>query len=96
MARGNLEQHEIFLSGLRVRVQSCCTGTNRYLQRHWSAAKLPMLPTETSCDIEVIADASPRIIVDGEVVWAEGFGWADVEARVPVTSATKFRDGSVS
>ena len=72
MARGNLEQHEIFLSGLRVRVQSCCTRTNRYLQRHWSAAKLPMLPTEASCDIEVIADASPRIIVDGEVVWAGG------------------------
>ena len=72
MARGNLEQHEIFLSGLRVRVQSCCTRTNRYLQRHWSAAKLPMLPTEASCDIEVIADASPRILVDGEVVWAGG------------------------
>lgn len=72
MARGNLEQHEIFLSGLRVRVQSCCTRTNRYLQRHWSAAKLPMLPTETSCDIEVIADASPRIVVDGDVVWAGG------------------------
>jgi len=72
MARGNLEQHEIFLSGLRVRVQSCCTRTNRYLERHWSAAKLPMLPTEASCDIEVIADASPRILVDGEVVWEGG------------------------
>ncbi len=72
MARGNLEQHEIFLSGLRVRVQSCCTRTNRYLRRHWSAAKLPMLPPEASCDIEVIADASPRIVVDGEVVWAGG------------------------
>ena len=46
--------------------------TNRYLERHWSAAKRPMLPTEASCDIEVIADASPRIIVDGEVVWAGG------------------------
>jgi hypothetical protein len=30
------------------------------------------LPPEASCDIEVIADASPRIIVDGEVVWAGG------------------------
>ena len=72
MARGNLEQHEIFLSGLRVRVQSCCTRTNRYLQRHWSAAKLPILRPEACCDIEVIADASPRIVVDGEVVWAGG------------------------
>ncbi|MBW2381166.1 MAG: hypothetical protein JRG70_16740 [Deltaproteobacteria bacterium] len=72
MARGNLERHEIFLSSLRVRVQSSCTQTNRYLQRHWSAAKLPILPPEACCDIEVIADASPRIVVDGEVVWADG------------------------
>jgi len=72
MARGNLEQHEIFLSGLRVRVRSCCALTNRYLKRHWSAAQLPMLPPEASCDIEVIADASPRIVLDGEVVWAGG------------------------
>jgi len=72
MARGDLEEHEIFLSGVRVRVRSSCTRTNRYLQRHWSAATTPMLPTESSCDIEVIADASPRIIVDGEVVWDDG------------------------
>jgi hypothetical protein len=31
-----------------------------------------MLPPEASCDIEVIADGSPRIVVDGEVVWAGG------------------------
>ena len=72
MARGNLERHEIFLSSLRVRVQSSCTQTNRYLQRHWSAAKLPILRPETTCDIEVIADASPRIVLNGEVVWADG------------------------
>jgi len=72
MARGDLEQHEIFLSGLRVRVQSCCGTTNRYLRRHWSAAKRPILPHQTSCDIDVIADASPRIAVDGEVVWEGG------------------------
>jgi len=72
MARGNLERHEIFLSGLRVRVRSCCALTNRYLRRHWSAATVPLLPPEASCNIEVIADASPRIIVDGEVVWAGG------------------------
>ena len=72
MARGNLEQHEIFLSGLRVRVRSSCTRTNRYLQRHWSAAKVPILQPEARCDIEVIADVSPRIVLDGEVVWADG------------------------
>ena len=72
MARGQLEQHEIFLSSLRVRVQSNCAQTNRYLQRHWSAAKLPILQPEASCDIEVIADASPRIVLNGQVVWEDG------------------------
>ena len=72
MARGQLEQHEIFLSSLRVRVQSNCAQTNRYLQRHWSAAKLPILQPEASCDIEVIADASPRIVLNGQVVWEHG------------------------
>lgn len=32
----------------------------------------------------------------GDIVWAEGFGWADVETRAPVTPATRFRMGSAS
>lgn len=39
---------------------------------------------------------SVAVAVDGEVVWAEGFGYADVENRAPVTPLTKFRVGSVS
>ena len=39
---------------------------------------------------------SAAVGVDGQVVWAEGFGWADVENRVPVAQGTKFRIGSVS
>jgi len=35
--------------------------------------------------------------IKGEIVWSEGFGYADVEQESPVTSAnTKFRIGSVS
>ena len=32
----------------------------------------------------------------GSVVWSEGFGFADLEHSVPVTTLTKFRVGSVS
>jgi CubicO group peptidase (beta-lactamase class C family) len=32
----------------------------------------------------------------GEIVWAEGFGWADVEKRTPVTPRTRFRIGHAS
>jgi hypothetical protein len=70
--RGNLKEHEIFLSGLRVGVRSSCTTTNRYLRRHWSAAKSPIVQPESRCDMEVLADGSPRIVVDGEVLWSDG------------------------
>jgi serine beta-lactamase-like protein LACTB, mitochondrial len=32
----------------------------------------------------------------GEIVWAEGFGWADLEKRVPVGPRTRFRIGTAS
>jgi CubicO group peptidase (beta-lactamase class C family) len=32
----------------------------------------------------------------GDIVWAEGFGWADVETRAPVTPDTRFRIGTAS
>jgi len=33
---------------------------------------------------------------DGRLVWSEGFGYADLEQRVPAWPSTKFRIGSVS
>lgn len=32
----------------------------------------------------------------GDIVWAEGFGWADLEKRVPVAPETRFRVGTAS
>ena len=39
---------------------------------------------------------SVAVAVDGEIVWAEGFGWADVDHRTPVTPLTRFRLGALS
>lgn len=39
---------------------------------------------------------SIAVAVDGKLVWAEGFGLADLEQCVPVTRKTKFRIGSTS
>lgn len=36
------------------------------------------------------------VSVDGETVWSEGFGYADLEQLVPVWPTTKFRIGSIS
>jgi CubicO group peptidase (beta-lactamase class C family) len=39
---------------------------------------------------------SVAVGVAGEIVWAEGFGWANIERRSPVDPATRFRIGHVS
>jgi CubicO group peptidase (beta-lactamase class C family) len=39
---------------------------------------------------------SVAVGVGGDLVWAEGFGWADVEPREPVTPQTRFRMGTAS
>jgi serine beta-lactamase-like protein LACTB len=39
---------------------------------------------------------SVAVGVDGDVVWAEGFGWGDLENRVPIAPDLKFRIGTAS
>ena len=39
---------------------------------------------------------SVAVGIGGDVVWAEGFGWADLENHVPVTPGIRFRTGGVS
>ncbi len=45
---------------------------------------------------ERIPGLAAAVLVDGRIVWSEGFGYADLENRVPVTPLTKMRIGSVS
>ena len=45
---------------------------------------------------ENLPGLSVAVAVDGGIVWAEGFGWADVEHRIPATPLTRFRIGAVS
>jgi CubicO group peptidase (beta-lactamase class C family) len=45
---------------------------------------------------ENLPGLSVAVAHDGRIAWAEGFGWADVEDRVPVTPLTRFRIGAVS
>jgi CubicO group peptidase (beta-lactamase class C family) len=39
---------------------------------------------------------SVAVGVDGDLVWAEGFGWADIDSRVPVEPDTRFQIGMAS
>ena len=39
---------------------------------------------------------SVAVAVGNDVVWAEGFGWADIDSKAAVTPATRFRIGTAS
>lgn len=43
-----------------------------------------------------IPGASVAVVVDGELVWTEGFGFADLENRVATRPDTRFRIASIS
>lgn len=63
----------------------------------WSSAIVESrLEVERAMAASGAPGLSIAVAVDGEVVWAEGFGWADIEQRVPVEPHTKFRIASIS
>jgi len=39
---------------------------------------------------------SVTVAANGKIVWSEGFGFADVEKKIPASTSTRFRIGSVS
>ena len=43
-----------------------------------------------------LAGLSVAVGIDGEIVWAEGFGFADIENGSPVTPSHRFRTGTAS
>jgi CubicO group peptidase (beta-lactamase class C family) len=45
---------------------------------------------------EAVPGLTAAVLIEGQVVWAEGFGYANLETRTPVTPLTKMRVGSVS
>ena len=43
-----------------------------------------------------VPGAAVAVAVDGEIVYEQGFGWADVDEAIPVTPDSQFRIGSIS
>jgi len=47
--------------------------------------------------VNKIAGAAVSVVLDGKIFFAKGYGWSDVEKRIPVSAETTlFRPGSVS
>ena len=55
---------------------------DRFVEKQMSRARVPGL--------------AAAFLVDGELAWAKGYGWADIENEVPVTADTLFMIGSIS
>jgi CubicO group peptidase (beta-lactamase class C family) len=43
-----------------------------------------------------VKGVSVAVINNGKVEWAKGYGWADAEQKIPVTTETLFQPGSIS
>jgi CubicO group peptidase (beta-lactamase class C family) len=47
-------------------------------------------------DFYHVKGLSIAVVKDYKVIWAKGYGWADVETKKPVTTETLFEPGSIS
>ena len=67
-------------------------------EQRYSAAveEARRLARQLIVDEEYLPSLSVAVGVDGTTVWAEGFGYLDVERQARVTPTTRFRTGSVS
>jgi serine beta-lactamase-like protein LACTB, mitochondrial len=71
--------------------------TRSALVPRWGAAVEQALQVaRASVTDQNLPGLSVAVGVGGDVVWAEGFGWADLEKRVPVAPETRFRIGTAS
>ena len=60
------------------------------------AAEQARRSVRTSITENNLAGVSVAVGIDGNIVWTEGFGFADVEKRSPVTPSLRFRTGTAA
>jgi CubicO group peptidase (beta-lactamase class C family) len=64
---------------------------------HWAAAVDRARPIVRAAILEQnLPGVSVAVGAGGAIVWAEGFGWRDVDTRTPVTPNTRFNIGTAS
>ena len=77
--------------------QAIASVTQKEPSPQWAAAVAGARRTlRASIAAENVPGLSVAVGAGGEIVWSEGFGWADLKSRVPVTPDTRFRIGTVS
>lgn len=66
------------------------------LQQWASAAEQSRQIARAAVAEQNLPGLSVAVGAAGEIVWAEGFGWANLENKAPVSPETRFRIGTVS
>jgi CubicO group peptidase (beta-lactamase class C family) len=66
------------------------------LEKWASAAEQARQVVRASLAEQNLPGFSVAVGIGSEIVWAEGFGWADLENRTPVKPDTRFRIGTAS
>src|SRR3982074_1736539 len=77
-----------------------------HAQTRKSVASAPASPTAKLQGLDDLADQAMKqwnvpgvavaVVQDGKVIYAKGYGYRDVEKKLPVTTATLFPIGSIS
>jgi serine beta-lactamase-like protein LACTB len=76
-----------------LKIPSC----NRQVDRQYSLAALPASWLARQLMVAFNAPGmAVAVSMNGQIVWSEGFGYADLSSRVPACPQTLFRIGSVS
>lgn len=66
-------------------------------ERRWAGAIEQARPIVRAALAEQnLPGLSVAVAAGGDIVWAEGFGWANLENQVPVSPETRFRIGTAS
>ncbi len=78
-------------------LSACSTPAPDRLSASWHEA-LSGFSQALAADVEAdgVGGITAALARDGEVLWAEGFGWADPEAGIPAVRETIYRTGSIS
>lgn len=91
----------LFVSGVaaasRINAQSTAgTATAQEKSGSYAAAREHAQAIAKEWLARGIPGFNVAVAIDGKIVYSEGFGYADIEQRVPAWQITKFRIGSVS
>ena len=86
----------IFLSALLLAIDSSSTPNIAPRQDYADIASLLRPFIEQQMAEKHLPALSIAIVDDQQIVWAEGFGFADPKKKIPATAETTYRIGSVS